>query len=152
MCSFDIKRLFTNVPLDETISICIKELYDSNISPPLIPEEVCQSLLYKAFKNVEFRFNTCIYRQVDGVAMWSPLGPVLASIFFCYFKSILFTHIEKPLNYFRHVDNIFISYKKSYNINALFYKISNLQPSIKFTYENKVDGSIITSIYRKPVQ
>ena len=98
MCSFNIKNLFTNVPLDETISICIKELYDSDLSPPLIPKEVCQSMLYVAVKNVEFRFNNFIYRQVDGVAMGSPLGPVLACIFVGYFKFILFTSIEQPLN------------------------------------------------------
>ena len=54
-----------------------------------------------------------------GVAMGSHLGPVVANIFVGYFESILFTSI-KPLNYFRYLDDIFISYKKSYNITALF--------------------------------
>ena len=62
-----------------------------------------------AVKNVEFIFNNYIYLQVGGVAMRSPLGPVLASIFVGYFESILFTSIENPLNYFRYVDNNFIS-------------------------------------------
>ena len=57
MCSFDIKSLFTNVPLDETINICVNELYNSNLNPPMFPKEICQSLLYMAAKNVEFRFN-----------------------------------------------------------------------------------------------
>ena len=164
MCSFDIKSLFTNVPLDETINICVNELYNSNLNPPMFPKEICQSLLYMAAKNVEFRFNNYIYRQVDGVAMGSPLGPVLANIFVGYFESILFRDIEKPLNYFRYVDDIFISYKTGYNVDVLFDQISNLHPSLKFTREHETDGSLPfldvlvqrtqtslnTSIYRKP--
>ena len=88
MCSFDIKRLFTNVLLNETISICIKELYNSNLNPPVIPKELVKSMLYMAVKNIEFRFNNFIYRQIDCVAMWSPLGCILANIFVVYFESI----------------------------------------------------------------
>ena len=96
--------------------------------------------------------------------MDSPLGPVLANIFVGYFESILFTNIEKPLNYFRYVDDIFISYKTDYNVDDLFEQISNLHPSLKFTREHEADGSLPfldvlvqrtptslnTSIYRKP--
>ena len=57
MRSFDIKILFTNVPLDETISICVKTLYNSNLNPPVIPKEVVQSMLYMSVKNVKFRYN-----------------------------------------------------------------------------------------------
>ena len=53
-------------------------------------------MLYIAVKNVEFRFNNCIYREVDGVAIRSTLGHVLTSIV-GYFETILFTSIEKPL-------------------------------------------------------
>ena len=66
-------------------------------------------LLCIAAKNVEFRFNNYMYRQVGGVAMGSTLGPVLAIIFVGYFESILFNNVEKHLNYFRYVDDIFIS-------------------------------------------
>ena len=71
MCSFDIKSLFTNVPVDETINICLNELYNSDLIPPKIPKDVCLSLLNMAVKNVEFSFNSYIYRQIDGVAMGS---------------------------------------------------------------------------------
>ena len=90
MCSFDIKSLFTNVPVDETIKICLNELYNPDLPAPLIPKDVCLSLLNMAVKNVEFSFNSYIYKKIDGVAIGSPLGPILANIFLWYFESILF--------------------------------------------------------------
>ena len=79
-------------------------------------------------KNVEFRFNKYIYRQGDGIAMGSPFGPVLANIFVGYFECILFTNTEKPLIYFRYVDDISDSFKTDYNVDVLFEQISNLHP------------------------
>ena len=95
-----------------------------------------------AVKNVEFTFDNSIYQQIDGVAIGSPLGLVLVNIYVGYFESILFKDVERPLNYFRYVHDIFVSYKSDFNIEILFDKISSLHPSLKFTIENEVDGSL----------
>ena len=47
----------------------------------LLPKNICLSLLNMAVKNVEFSFNYYICKQIDGVAMGCPLGPILANIF-----------------------------------------------------------------------
>ena len=164
MCSFDIKSLFTNVPVDETINICLNELYNSGLTAPSIPKDVCLSMLNMAVKNVEFRFNSYIYKQIDGVAMGSPLGPILANIFVGYFETLLFSKYQKPINYIRYVDDIFVSYNDEYNIEELFSKISNLHPNLKFTIEKEKDNclpfldvhllrtssELLTTVYRKP--
>ena len=38
---------------------------------------------------VEFSFDNYMYRQADGVAMGSPLGPVMANIFMGYCESLI---------------------------------------------------------------
>ena len=65
---------------------------------------------------VEFSFNDIIYKQTDGVAMGSPLGPVLANIFVRFYEEKLFSQIPKPSTYFRYVAMIhllFFVMKKS---------------------------------------
>ena len=78
MCTFDIKSLFTNVPLDKTIKICTEQLYHSEIEVPTLSEKSFVKLMEKVTKGVEFSFDGVMFKQTDGVAMGSPLGPVLA--------------------------------------------------------------------------
>ena len=41
MCSFDITSLFTNIPLQQTIQICLDTLYrNDRIKAPEIPEQL----------------------------------------------------------------------------------------------------------------
>ena len=86
MRSFDVSSLFTNVLLDETIKICSKALYDQSDSRPVIPKDSFVELMKSATSSVEFSFNNTIYKQTDGVAMGSPLGPSLADIFVEYYE------------------------------------------------------------------
>ena len=50
-------------------------------------------------KNVHFSFNNDIYVQIDGFAMGSPLGPVIANIFMVELESVVVSklndHVKK---------------------------------------------------------
>ena len=82
---YDVSSLFTNVPLDETIKILADRAfsnnwfnseYDLNIS-----KQDLIDLLGVATKGQLFQFNGSLYEQINGVAMGSPLGPMLANVF-----------------------------------------------------------------------
>ena len=107
MSSFDVFSLFTNVPLDEAIKICSEALYDDSDLQSLISKSVFVKLTKTATSSVEFSFNNTMYKQTDGVAMESPLGPALANIFVGYYEEKLFSQTQKPPTYFRYVDNTF---------------------------------------------
>ena len=66
----------------------------------------------KCTSSAEFSFNDTMYKQTDGGAMDSPLGPALANIFVGYFDSKLFSCVQKPTIYFWYVDDTFAIFEQ----------------------------------------
>ena len=79
MSSFDVKNLFSSVPLEEVIRISADMLY--SLQKPSIKKENFTSLLRIATSEVEFSFNGMMYSQVYGVAMGYPLSLTLSNNF-----------------------------------------------------------------------
>ena len=165
MCSFDVRSLFTNVPLAETIQICLDTLYRSEDEPPPCMEEsLLKSLLLKCTRDVEFSFDGMMYRQTDGVAMGSPLGPVLANIFLGYCELKIPDH-KWPDVYRRFVDDTFSVFLAGEAAAVTFLEVlNNIHPALAFTMESEADRKLpfldvlvfreidhfTTSVYRKP--
>ena len=165
MCSYDVKSLFTNVPVLETLDICLNELYHSELPAPPIKESELRRLLLLATTDVEFNFDDTIYRQVDGVAMGSPLGPVLANIFMGFYECKLLRNASstKPNAYFRYVDDTFCFFGCKEDANLFLLELSKLHPKLGFTCEEETNNTLpfldvlverstsgfLTSVYRK---
>src|SRR5271156_5207875 len=81
-CSFDIESLYTNIPVSEAIETALDLLYKEGKKPDC-PYDRTQfkKLLELSSLNVPFRFLEENYVQQDGVAMGSPIAPILADIF-----------------------------------------------------------------------
>ena len=77
---------------------------------------------------VEFSFNNQIYKQLDGVAVGSPLGPVLANIFVGFHESRLFDNTVKPGVYFRYVDDTFVIFGSELDCDCFYEKLSLIYP------------------------
>ena len=86
LASLDVDSLVTNIPLEKTISICVDNLYNDNKNPPNTPKHDFYNFLNIATKETFFMFNNK-YKQVDGVAMESLLGPAVDNTFICSFES-----------------------------------------------------------------
>ena len=96
LVSFDVKSLFTNVPLDETIEIILNRIYDKNEISTDIRKSEIKELLNLCIKSVHFTFDGNIYVQNDGVVMGWPLRPVLANIFIVELeRSVIPTLMDK---------------------------------------------------------
>ena len=90
-----------------------------------------------ATSSIEFSFDNITYKQTDGVAMGSPLGPALANIFVGYYEEKLFSQTQNPLTYFRYVDNTFSIFDHEAEADEFLTKLNCLHPSLKFTFEKE---------------
>ena len=111
MTSFDVDSLFTNIPLDETIDICVCKLFGRKRKFNGFTKVNFKQLLQYAVKDSLLMFNGQYYIQCDGVAMGSPLGPTLANIFLCYWEEMWLQKCPKnfaPVYYKRYMDDTFI--------------------------------------------
>ena len=105
LVSYNVTSLFSNVPLDETIQILADKAFNDdwfnkthvlNLSRDQLIE-----LLNAATKNQLFQFNRNLYEQTDGVAMGSPLGPLLTNVFMCSIEDKLDQDGKLPSYYRR---------------------------------------------------
>ena len=81
MVYFDVKSLFTSIPLDECIDLVITYIYQGNLFLKVSATDL-KTLFSFATAETHFSFKGVFYEQIDGVAMDSYLAPVLAILFF----------------------------------------------------------------------
>ena len=77
---FDVKSLFTNVPLKKTINIILDRIYNKNEINTTLKKRTLKKLLLDCCTKTPFSINGELFKQIDSVAMGSPLGPTLANI------------------------------------------------------------------------
>ncbi|KAA3676241.1 uncharacterized protein DEA37_0004707 [Paragonimus westermani] len=163
LCSFDVESLFTNVPLDECIEFLLSYMKLHHLEVG-IPASELEQLLLLCTKNVSFVFQDSAYRQIDGVAMGSPLGPILADIFVAKLEQQVTERLSSVQLYKRYVDDILLIAHNQLQAQSLIDQMNSLHPNIHFSMEGEnqnslpfldicirrnADGSIQRSVHRK---
>ena len=113
MALFDIHWLFTNIPLYETINICVDRVFQNKGKVKGLLKRHFIKLLMLAVKSSCFVFNDIYYKQIDGIAMVSPLGPTFANLILVYYEHKWLDNCPlqfKSKFYCCYVDNIFLMF------------------------------------------
>ena len=76
MASFDIKSLFTNILLTETIGLCIEDLYRNQTHIDSLSKSSFQKLLEMIMYESFFIFDQKYYKQCNGFAIGSSHCPM----------------------------------------------------------------------------
>ena len=83
-----------------------------------------------------------IYRQVNGVAMGSPLGPVIANVFMVELEKDLVPKTREQISlWYRYVDDT-LTFIKPEEINNVVNILNNFHKDIQFTHEVEQDSRI----------
>ena len=144
---YDVTSLFTNIPLQETTDIAINLIFNQNPNLNITRKELKKLFLFATSKT-HFIFNSKFYNEIDGVAMGSPLAPVLANIFMGFHESKWLDeyNLNKPKFYLRFIDNILAAFdneQDSLNFLNFLNFLNNRHPNIKFTIEKQNNHSIV---------
>ena len=168
MVSYDVTALFTSVPIPPVIKIIEEKLKEDKDLPrrtSMNTRHITQ-LLEFCLRSTSFVFQGQHYEQVEGAAMGSPLSPIVANIYMEHFETrALETAPHPPSIWKRYVDDTFVIQKTTHK-EEFFQHLNSIEEKIQFTAENtkadgslpfldtlvtvKEDGSLSTSIYRKP--
>ena len=167
MASFDVESLFTNIPVKETVSIICEDLFKEESNVYGLNKTQFTKLLSLAVENTIFTFDNQFYKQTDGMAMGSPLGPTFANAFLCKHENAWLNdcpEVFKPVLYRRYVDDCFLLFREQHHIPEFLNYLNSRHNNIKFTAEHESDNRLAfldvlvtrsnnilsTSIYRKP--
>ena len=129
--------------MNETIDIAVNLIFTDVPNLKITPDEL-RKLFHFATSRSHFSFKQGIYDQVDGVAMGSPLGPVLANVFMGYHERNWITNYDhsKPLFYTRYVDDIFCLFNREDECDVFLDYMNRQHPNIRFTIEKEVGGRL----------
>ena len=135
-----VVSLFTNVLLDETTGNIIKRIYDKKEINTDIPKK--RELLYFCTKNAHFTLSNKMYLQVHGVAMGSPLDPVLTNIFTVELEWNIIPTLSKNILLWRRYVNDAICFIKLTSINKVFEILNSYHKNITFTIEIETENKV----------
>lgn len=110
LVTMDVSSLYTNIDHEEGAEACrekLEECCDKSIS-----SERLKTLILLVLQSTAFRFGNCIYKQVMGRSMGTPMAPNYANIFMAKFeKDVIASYYEKtglkPHVWFRYIDDVF---------------------------------------------
>ena len=166
LVSYHVVSLFTNVPLSETIDLAVNLIKSKDPSVKMTHAQLRKLFLF-ATSQTHFVYNDQYYDQVDGVAMGSPLGPVLANLFMGIHEAEWLNSYTGvgPSFYKRYVDDIFCVFDSEDQAKSFLDFLNSRHENIKFTSEYEIDGilafldvhisrdtngQLVTTTYRKP--
>ena len=163
LVSFDVKSLFTSIPLQLALDCTETAINNSTIELPL-PTDDLMDLLNLCLTSTYFQYNGKHYKQLHGTAMGSPVSVVVAEIVMQNIEELAFATYKRTLPlWLRYVDDTFTAVHKD-EIDDFHEHLNGQNADIQFTKEIEENGKIPfldclvtrdnnklrTTIYRKP--
>ena len=143
MVSFDVVSLFTKVPVEDSLSFLSHHFTEDILA-----------FFKLVLTSTYFCFDGQYFKQTDGVAMGSPISPVIANFFMEDLEEKALNQATlKPTCWYRYVDDTFVIWPHGKdNLTTFLEHLNGLHKNIQFTIEIEEDGHLPfldIDIYRK---
>ena len=136
--SLDIESMYPSIPLDKAINLATQVLFEKPDNT--FEKETIRALLLFCTKDITFTFNDKYYQQISGLAMGSPLAPVLANLYFENIEKSKIFNNDFPFKfkfYYRYMDDLFFVFKHKYSERNLLNYFNAVDNNLKFTIESE---------------
>lgn len=156
MVSFDVKSLFTNVPLQKTIDVILDRVYNQQRIQTNMKKRTLKKLIQDTCNKTAFTANGVIYEQTDGVSMGASLGPVLANIIMTELERVV---VDDLINagtikfYARYVDDTLLMVKPE-DVDLILNRFNAFHRNLEFTvdrFDNVVPHFLDLEIHRSGI-
>ena len=143
MASFDVRSLFTNVPVEDALE-AIAEIVDAMDDADLpLPKSDYLKLVSMCMHFGSFTFNGNEYFQKSGLAMGSPLSPVAACLFMEKLEQSNFKKIiGSDSIWLRYVDDVLVVVPKNMDLEDKLRQMNSVNEKIQFTIEMEQNGQL----------
>ena len=96
-----------------------------------------KEMLILCTKNVHYVFESRIYVQTDGIAMGSPLGPVLADIFMIQLENSLLPDLTNYITFWKQYVDDTICFVKTGTAEFITSVLNSFDKNIQITFEEE---------------
>ena len=163
LVSFDVKSLFTSIPLQLALDCTETAINNSTLQLPLLTNDL-MDLLNLCLTSTYFQYNGQHYKQLHGTAMGSPVSVVVAEIVMQNIEEQALASYKRTIPlWLRYVDDTFTTLHKD-EIDDFHEHLNRQNAHIQFTKEIEDNGKIPfldclvirdnnrlqTTVYRKP--
>ena len=143
LVSFDVKALFTNVTVGGAMKAIKKAVASMPRDSLPIPKTEFIKLVQLCLDFGSFTFNDEEFKQIQGLAMGSPLSPVAACLYMEMLESDHYVEIMGPNSHWmRYVDDVIVVTPEDTDLEERLSRLNEVDPKIQFTMENEHDMSI----------
>lgn len=142
--SLDITNMYRKIPSSQYKRI-ITDLLIQTKTNPCISVDILR-LLNTVLRHNYFTFNNKIFKQTFGLAMGSPLSPLLAEVFMAQYEEVILSSVlaSKHVNFwYRYVDDVIICFDgTTRQFDRVLNYINSVNPRIQLTFEIELDNRL----------